>query len=118
MKLNIKPQKLWRSLRDRHSFWLCFFSIIDIPLLRWHLAKSKRTKAGFDYNLEGYEVRIVDGNHIGGTEHRLKLLREEAAGVLDPQKELVVDVFPLEDAHALNLTLISTNFALTALYSD
>jgi Transposase DDE domain len=58
--------------------------------------------------LEGYEVRIVDGNHIGGTEHRLKVLREEAAGalpgqaiaVLDPQRELVVDVFPLEDAHA------------------
>lgn len=58
--------------------------------------------------LEGYEVRIVDGNHIGGTEHRLKVLREESAGalpgqaiaVLDPQRELVVDVFPLEDAHA------------------
>ena len=58
--------------------------------------------------LEGYEVRIVDGNHIGGTEHRLKVLREEASGalpgqaiaVLDPQRELVVDVFPLEDAHA------------------
>ena len=30
--------------------------------------------------LEGYEVRIVDGNHIGGTEHRLKVLREESAG--------------------------------------
>jgi len=52
--------------------------------------------------LEGYEVRIVDGNHIGGTEHRLKVLREEASGalpgqaiaVLDPQRELVVDVFP------------------------
>lgn len=58
--------------------------------------------------LAGYEVRIVDGNHIGGTEHRLKVLREESAGalpgqaiaVLDPQRELVVDVFPLEDAHA------------------
>lgn len=50
----------------------------------------------------------MDGNHIGGTEHRLKVLREESAGalpgqaiaVLDPQRELVVDVFPLEDAHA------------------
>ena len=63
--------------------------------------------------LEGYEIRIVDGNHIGGTEHRLKVLREESAGalpgqaiaVLDPQKELVVDVFPLEDAHAQERSL-------------
>jgi hypothetical protein len=63
--------------------------------------------------LDGYEVRIVDGNHIGGTEHRLKVLREESAGalpgqaiaVLDPQKELVVDVFPLEDAHAQERSL-------------
>lgn len=63
--------------------------------------------------LPGYEVRIVDGNHIGGTEHRLKVLREEAAGtlpgqaiaVLDPQRELVVDVFPSEDAHAQERSL-------------
>jgi hypothetical protein len=63
--------------------------------------------------LAGYEVRIVDGNHIGGTEHRLKVLREEAVGalpaqaiaVLDPQRELVVDVFPSEDAHAQERTL-------------
>lgn len=65
-------------------------------------------KQGDKNILAGYEVRIVDGNHIGGTEHRLKVLREESAGalpgqviaVLDPQRELVVDVFPLEDAHA------------------
>lgn len=63
--------------------------------------------------LAGYEVRIVDGNHIGGTEHRLKVLREESAGalrgqaivVLDPQRELVVDVFPSEDAHAQERSL-------------
>lgn len=58
--------------------------------------------------LAGYEVRILDGNHLGGTEHRLKVLREESAGalpgqtltVLDPQRALVVDVFPCEDGHA------------------
>ena len=63
--------------------------------------------------LAGYEVRIVDGNHIGSTEHRLKVLREESAGalpgqaiaVLDPQRELVVDVFPSEDAHAQERSL-------------
>lgn len=51
--------------------------------------------------LPGYEIRIIDGNHIAGTEHRLKVLRSESAGalpgqalvVLDPDRELVVDVF-------------------------
>jgi hypothetical protein len=32
--------------------------------------------------LANYEVRILDGNHIAGTEHRLKVLREEVAGAL------------------------------------
>jgi hypothetical protein len=76
-------------------------------------AIKREFKQGNKSILSGYEVRIVDGNHIGGTEHRLKVLREESAGalpgqaiaVLDPQKELVVDVFPLEDAHAQERSL-------------
>lgn len=64
--------------------------------------------------LSGYEVRIVDGNHIAGTEHRLKVLRNEPAGalpgqtlsVLDPQRSLVVDVFPCEDGHAQERSLL------------
>ncbi len=64
--------------------------------------------------LANYEVRILDGNHIAGTEHRLKVLREEAAGalpgqtlnVLDPQRSLVVDVFPCEDGHAQERSLL------------
>ena len=63
--------------------------------------------------LPGYEVRMIDGNHIGATEHRLKVLRSEAAGalpgqtltVLDPQRSLVVDVFPCEDGHAQERSL-------------
>ncbi len=35
--------------------------------------------------LAGYEVRIIDGNHIAGTEHRLKVLRNEPAGALPGQ---------------------------------
>jgi Transposase DDE domain len=64
--------------------------------------------------LPKYEVRIIDGNHFGGTEHRLKVLRPEVAGalpgqaiaVLDPQREMVVDVFPEEDAHAQERSLL------------
>ena len=65
--------------------------------------------------LPGYEIRIIDGNHIAGTEHRLQVLRSESAGalpgqalaVLDPQRELVVDVFPEEDGHAQERLLLS-----------
>jgi hypothetical protein len=63
--------------------------------------------------LPGYEVRIIDGNHIGATEHRLQVLRWSAAGalpgqtltVLDPRRSLVVDVFPCEDDHAQERSL-------------
>jgi IS4 transposase len=64
--------------------------------------------------LADYEVRIIDGNHIAGTEHRLKVLRNEPAGalpgqtlsVLDPQRSLVVDVFPCEDGHAQERSML------------
>lgn len=58
--------------------------------------------------LAGYRVRILDGNCIAGTEHRLKELRQTAAAALpgkslvvyDPQLSGVVDVVPWEDGHA------------------
>ena len=58
--------------------------------------------------LPGCPVKILDGNHLAGTEHRLKELRAVGAGalpghalvVLDPQAMLVTDVFPCEDGHA------------------
>jgi hypothetical protein len=58
--------------------------------------------------LEGYRVQILDGNHLPGTEHRIKPLRFTRAGALpghslvvfDPQRRLVTDVVPCEDGHA------------------
>ena len=32
--------------------------------------------------LAGYEVKIADGNHLSGTEHRLKVLRDNLAKAL------------------------------------
>lgn len=63
--------------------------------------------------LEGYSLRIADGNHLGATEHRLKPLQATRSGplpgqsiaVLDPQQMLVSDVFPCEDAHAQERSL-------------
>jgi Transposase DDE domain len=56
----------------------------------------------------GYEMRIVDGNCLAGTDHRLDAIRLFAATalpgkmlvVLDPISKLVVDIFPIEDGHA------------------
>jgi hypothetical protein len=58
--------------------------------------------------LTGYRVKIVDGNCIEATEHRLKELRQIQAGALpgkslvvyEPAVGLVSDVFPCEDGHA------------------
>lgn len=58
--------------------------------------------------LPGFPVRILDGNHLAATEHRIRELRDIAAGplpgqvlaVFDPDRRLIVDAFPYEDAHA------------------
>jgi hypothetical protein len=58
--------------------------------------------------LPGLRVKILDGNHLGKTQRRLKPLRDVAAGplpgqtlaVLDPELGLVVDLVCCEDAHA------------------
>ena len=66
--------------------------------------------------LPGYRIKILDGNHLAGTEHRLKELRTIGAGalpghalvVLDPQAMLVTDVFPCEDGHAQERSLLGS----------
>lgn len=58
--------------------------------------------------LAGYRIRILDGNHLTSTDHRLAVLRRTRSGplpgqalaVLDPDRMLIVDVFPCEDGHA------------------
>ena len=65
--------------------------------------------------LAGYRVKIVDGNCIESTEHRLGVLRETAAAplpgkslvVFDPALDLVIDVFPCEDGHAQERAMLS-----------
>lgn len=64
--------------------------------------------------LPGYRVKILDGNHLAGTEHRLKELRLMRAGalpgqalvILDPQLMLACDVIPCEDGHAQERSLL------------
>ena len=64
--------------------------------------------------LPGFSSRILDGNHLAATEHRIGELRDIAAGplpgqvlvVFDPDLRLVVDAFPYEDAHAQERSLL------------
>lgn len=64
--------------------------------------------------LKGYQLRIADGNHLAGTEHRLRELRRlgpaalpgQALAVLDPQRGLIEDVVLEPDGHANERTLL------------
>ncbi|HYO74361.1 MAG TPA: IS4 family transposase [Archangium sp.] len=62
----------------------------------------------------GYQVRILDGNHLPASEKRLKELRGfrgaalpgQSLVVYAPELGLVVDVLPAEDAHAQERALM------------
>src|SRR4051812_4632544 len=64
--------------------------------------------------LPDYHIKILDGNHPAGTEHRIKELRTIGAGalpgqalvVLDPRLMLVTDVVLCEDGHAQERSLL------------
>lgn len=83
--------------------------------LATHLsAVHRELKAAPTTLLPGYEVRIADGNHLAGTEHRLKPLRGsgaaalpgQALAILDPQSELICDMIACPDGHANERTLL------------
>jgi Transposase DDE domain len=64
--------------------------------------------------LPGYRCRILDGNHLAATEHRLEELRTTWAAplpgkilvVLDQERMLAEEVFPTEDGHAQERSLL------------
>ncbi|MGL5096250.1 MAG: transposase [Planctomycetia bacterium] len=64
--------------------------------------------------LPGYRFRILDGNHLSATEHRLEELRTtwaaplpgKALVVLEPETGLAVDVFLSPDGHAQERSLL------------
>lgn len=63
----------------------------------------------------GYRTRILDGNCIAASQHRIKELRSAAAGalpgkslvVMDADRRLIRDVFPCEDGHAQERALLA-----------
>lgn len=65
--------------------------------------------------LAGYRIRVLDGNHLAATEHRLEVLRTVGAGplpgqalvVLEPESGLVVQMVGCEDGHAQERSLLA-----------
>lgn len=65
--------------------------------------------------LEGFRIRVLDGNHIAATERRLAVLRDVAAGplpgqtlvVLEPEIGLAVQIVACEDGHAQERSLLA-----------
>lgn len=63
--------------------------------------------------LAGYRVRVLDGNHLPGTDHRILETRRHRAAVLpgqalvfyDPQWDMISDVIPCECGHAQERSL-------------
>jgi len=74
----------------------------------------ERLRATLPPLLPGYRVRILDGNHFSATEHRIEELRTigdaplpgKALVVLDPLLKLATHVFPCEDGHAQERSLL------------
>lgn len=64
--------------------------------------------------VEGLHLKIIDGNGLAGTDHRLAPLRDTNAAALpgmclvvyEPEWRLVTDVFPSEDAYTQERTLL------------
>ena len=62
-----------------------------------------------------FRVKLLDGNCIKSTEHRIEELRSLSAGALpgkslvvfDPSLRMPIDVFPCEDGHAQERSLLS-----------
>jgi hypothetical protein len=65
--------------------------------------------------IPGYQIKVLDGNHLSSTEHRLKELRDtwaaplpgQALVVLDQQRMLITDVILNEDGHAQERSMIA-----------
>lgn len=66
--------------------------------------------------LAPYQIRILDGNCLAATDHRLEVLKPYAAKalpgkslvVLDPDLKLAIDLFPCLDGHAQERSLFES----------
>lgn len=86
--------------------------------VRYSAREAQAVMAGLGYArpspIPGYVVKVLDGNALAATEHRLKELRAVSAGALpgkavvvyEPAHNVMVDVFPCADGHAQERSLL------------
>jgi IS4 transposase len=75
----------------------------------------KALRASYPRWIPGYQIKVLDGNHLSATEHRLKALRGtwaaplpgQALVVLEQQRMLITDVILNEDGHAQERSMIA-----------
>src|SRR5947208_11658582 len=95
---------------------------IELPVMRAMVRDNARRCQGIVEELggqvpallPGYRVKVLDGNALAGTDHRLKELRQTTRAalpgkslvVLDPALGLAIDVIPCEDGHAQERSLL------------
>jgi hypothetical protein len=73
----------------------------------------------------GYRCKVLDGNHVAATERRLSVLWDvaeaplpgQALVVYEPERDLVRDLFPCQDGHAQERSLLDQVLA-TVLADD
>jgi hypothetical protein len=107
-----KRQDISVSVRSVYNKLAGIEPAVSESLIRETAADLKPTIEQMDATLPGplpgYEVRIVAGNHLSGTQHRLKELRAigdaplpgHTVAVLNPHVELVEDLIVCRDGHA------------------
>jgi hypothetical protein len=126
-RLYKSPRSVYTEHKDDFGVTLkCFYEKlqgIELPVMREMVKDHARRCAAVIEELggqvpallDGYRVKILDGNALAGTDHRLKELRQTTAAalpgkslvVLDPALGLAIDVIPCEDGHAQERSLIA-----------
>ena len=93
-------------------------STTSAELVRYSAIESraliKELGGGIENPLPGYRLKILDGNCLEASDHRIKELRELTAGalpgkslvVLDPVLRIIIDVYPCENGHAQERSLL------------
>jgi hypothetical protein len=126
-RLYKSPRSVYTEHKDHFGVTLkCFYEKlqgIELPVMRQmvkdHAQRCVAVIAELGGQvpalLEGYRVKILDGNALAGTDRRIKELRASTAAalpgkslvVLDPALGLAIDVIPCEDGHAQERSLIA-----------
>jgi hypothetical protein len=110
--LGVSTTALYNKL-DRVETGVSAALVRDSAVLAEPVVKALR--ASHPRWLPGYQIKVLDGNHLSSTEHRLKELRStwaaplpgQALVVLDQQRMLITDVFLNEDGHAQERRLLT-----------